>query len=138
MIYPRMAEMLASGNEGAHNMLSLSSADLSFTAAPAFSSSNTGKDDDESRPSKILKSEKKGKYKLTVDQVNKLFRDKGWGNAKNLCLKRAVLCGHFEVTKDITKDYVVLSGQCLCCDEPLSCTINDALNQPWLLCWNGL
>jgi hypothetical protein len=145
VIYSRMTQMLAattSGNyDGActqHNTLS-PSAYLSYSATPAFpartAATTTTRIVDESHPSRASEKKKAG-YKMIVDQVNTLFRDRGWSGENN-CPKRAVLCGHVEITKDTTKEDVLLRGTCLRCgdESPVSCTIEDALNQP---CYAGL
>lgn len=70
--------------------------------------------------------------KMTVDEVNGLFRQKGGFMetifASSVC---AVLCGHVTITDETTKDTVLLENcKCQYCGEDLRCTIGDILDQP--------
>lgn len=83
---------------------------------------------------------KSDKATLTVTEVNNLFITQGLATKANirgvnLCLRAAVLNGHFKVTEATTEDTVLYSGHCVCCGRTLSVTWGEALFQT---CYAGL
>ena len=77
---------------------------------------------------------KKGGNVLTVDRVNKLFKDVGRDPKHiNSCLKAGLLKGFIPLTDEgsLDLDQVVLKSVCTHgCGKELTCTIRDAMEQP--------
>ena len=69
---------------------------------------------------------------LSKQQVHALLTAKGYSNPERTssCVKRAIQRGYLSLEGDDALNKVVFSGHCQNCSEPVSCTLQNLLDQP--------